>query len=324
METGANKTDIRETRIAVIGVGGVGGYLSGMLLRTFPHVTLVARGRRKEALEQNGLVLHSQFSGESVGRPERIVEDTALLAAQDLIFVCVKNYSLDEVLPALERITAPETVIVPVMNGVDAADRIRAGIRGGQVIDTVIYTVSYTRDDYSVVQEGDFTSIRFGRKDKEAVPAQKLAEDPALFLTEQVFSEAGIDHKYSEKIEVDIWRKYILNCAFNVETAAYQKSIGELRSDPKGAEEYAALVREAALVARAKGIPITDRHEQMIIDRFQEYQEEATSSLQRDIRDGKRAETDTFSGFLIREARKNGIEVPVSEKMFSILCPAKE
>ena len=300
-----------DMRIAVIGVGGVGGYLSGMLLRAFANVTLVVRNKRYEAFRRNGLVLHSEYSGDSIGHPAGLVTDTSLLGEQDVIFLCVKNYSLDEVLPSLARICTEDTILVPVMNGVDAADRIRSTVKNGHIVESAIYTISYTREDYSIVQEGNYTNLRIGTRD--------LLESEYAGSVSEIFNASGIEHKISGDIRLDIWRKYILNCAFNVETAAYQLSIGRLREDPLKADEYEALVREAGAVARAKGIPVTDAHLKQIIDKFPEYDYEATSSLQRDIRDGKRAETDTFSGYLIREADSLGIQVPVSKKMAELL-----
>lgn len=316
MKIQKSETIDKNLRIAVIGVGGVGGYLSGMLLRAFSNVTLVARGGRYEAIQKNGLVLHSEYSGESIGHPAALVQDASMLEEQDVILICVKNYSLDEILPALAKVSTENTILVPVMNGVDAAQRIRAAVKNGRIVESVIYTVSYAKEDYSIVQEGTFTSLRIGAS---GAACEDTGTDAAVQLISDMFTEAGIEHKISEDVRLDIWRKYILNCAFNVETAAYQLSIGGLRTDPKYAQEYVMLVREAAAVARAKGIPVTEDHEQMIIRRFDEYADDATSSLQRDIRDGKRAETDTFSGYLIREAEALGIDVPVSRKMSTLL-----
>ena len=122
---------------------------------------------------------------------------------------------------------------------------------------------------------------------------------------------------------MEIWRKYILNCAYNVATAYYDNTIGELRSDPRKAAEYEALVNEAWQVALAKGVAVTQEHVDAIIHRFyKELAGNATSSLQRDIRAGRTAETETFSGYIVHEGKKLGLDLPVSSKMYDGLKKA--
>ncbi len=129
--------DIRDKKIAVIGAGGVGGYLAGMLIQVFPHVTLVARNEKGISIKERGLILHSEYKGEKTGMPENVVPAVSLLGPQDHIFICVKNYSLEEVCRDMDGAVTDDTVIVPVMNGVDAGDRVRRslGLRGADIRD---------------------------------------------------------------------------------------------------------------------------------------------------------------------------------------------
>ena len=339
---------LREKKIAVIGVGGVGGYLAGMLLQKFPHVTLVARGERGRAITERGLVLYSEYKGEKTGRPEHVVDAVRFLEPQDYIFICVKNYSLEEVCRDLAGSGAvtDETVIIPVMNGVDAGDRVRELLRLGEsgiaasrpddagtdaafrsddaetgaaltlprkavVVDSLIYIVSFARPDYSIEQQGQFANLRIGIRNADTRQQEKVAE------VSGILSEADIDHETAADIRCEIWKKYILNCAYNVETAYYDDTIGQLRGDPAKAQQYEQLVREACAVARAEGIGIPEDHADAVIRKFyNDYGDDATSSLQRDVRAGRRSELETFSGYLVREARRLEVSVPVSEKMY--------
>lgn len=303
---------LREKKIAVVGVGGVGGYLAGMLIKTYPHVTLVARGGRREAIRKNGLVLHSDFHGEMVGRPERVAECAGELEPQDYIFLCVKNYSLEQACAELKNAVAEHTVIVPVMNGADPGERVREWVGKGTVVDSLIYIVAFANADYSVTQQGDFASLRIGIKNANEKEAGKITE------VSEILRGADIDHNVSQDIEREIWRKYILNCAYNVETAFYDNTIGELRDDPVKAKEYEKLVDEAYQVAVKKGVHVTEEHRAAIIRRFyKELAANATSSLQRDVRAGRPTEIETFGGYLVREAKRLGTEAPVSERMYA-------
>ena len=114
-----------DKKIAVIGIGGVGGYVAGMLAKAYPHVTMVARGARGESIRENGLVLHSDYKGEIVAKPERVVP-VREMGQQDYIFICVKNYSLEDVCENIRDMVTDDTVIIPVMNGVDPAEKIRS------------------------------------------------------------------------------------------------------------------------------------------------------------------------------------------------------
>ena len=85
-----------DKKITVLGLGGVGGYVGALLADTYPHVTFIARGERGKSIREKGLVLHSDYRGERTVRPERVVETAESLETQDYIFICVKNYSLEE------------------------------------------------------------------------------------------------------------------------------------------------------------------------------------------------------------------------------------
>lgn len=305
--------NIADKRIAVVGIGGVGGYLAGMLGQVCPHLTLAARGARKESLEKEGIILHSEYKGELRAVPEQVVE-TGELPEQDIIFICVKNYSLEEVCRELGQAVSDRTILIPVMNGVNPGERVRDLLGKGTVVDALIYIVAFANEDFSITQQGDFARLCIGIKNADALQQKKVEEAAALLTA------AGIDFEVAEDIEVEIWRKYILNCAYNVVTAYYDNDIGQLRKEERKAKEYEALVREAEQVALAKGVAIKKEHTDAIIDRFYHgYADNATSSLQRDIRAGRRSEADVFSGYIVREAEKYGISVPVSSRMYEKL-----
>ena len=135
------------------------------------------------------------------------------MGEQDVIFVCVKNYSLEQVCEGIKDSVTENTIIVPVMNGVDPGERIRRILDKGTVVDSLIYIVSFIGEDGSVIQQGDFASLRIGIQN----PDEKGRK--AVQAVSEILSLADIDHKVSSDIQAEIWKKYILNCAYNVETA---------------------------------------------------------------------------------------------------------
>ena len=167
--------DILIRRIAVVGAGGVGGYLASLLGQVCPHLTLAARGPRRDAILNDGLVLHSWEKGEVKTRPERVVP-VSEMGEQDYIFICVKNYSLEEVCEEMKDAVTDDTVSVPVMNGVDPGDRIRAMIGKGTVVDSLIYIVAFANDDYSITHQGDRADIRIGIKGADREQSRRVGE----------------------------------------------------------------------------------------------------------------------------------------------------
>lgn len=300
-----------DKKIAVIGIGGVGGYVAGMLAKAYPHVTMVARGARGESIRENGLVLHSDYKGEIVAKPERVAS-VREMGQQDYIFICVKNYSLEDVCENIRDMVTDDTVIIPVMNGVDPGEKIRSLIGRGTVVDSLIYTVAFANADFSISQQDTFTWLCIGIKNADQGQQEKVAQ------VAEILKGADIDYKDDGDIEVEIWRKYILNCAFNVMTAFYDNIIGELRRDPVKAQQYETLVWEAASVGRAKGVALTDEHIQEVIHKFRHvHADNATSSLQRDFQICKKqTELETFSGYIVQEAKRLGVSIPLSEEMY--------
>ena len=166
---------LTDKKIAVVGAGGVGGYMAGMLGRACTHMSVAARGERQAALREHGIVLHSDHNGEIVSRPERIVT-IAELGEQDYIFVCVKNYSLESVCKDLQPAVGRDTVIVPVMNGADTGERIRQFIGKGIVVDSLIYIVTFANEDFSITQQGDFANLRIGIQNADDAQKRKIDE----------------------------------------------------------------------------------------------------------------------------------------------------
>ena len=172
--------------------------------------------------------------------------------------------------------------------------------------------MAFANEDFSISQQDTYTWLCIGIKNADEKQREKVAE------VAKILKGADIDYKDEGDIEVEIWRKYILNCAFNVMTAFYDNTIGELRSDQVKAQQYETLVWEAASVGRARSVALTDEHINEVIHKFRHvHADNATSSLQRDYRICKKqTELETFSGYIVKEAKRLGVEIPLSEKMY--------
>lgn len=295
-------------KIMIVGVGGVGGVLAGNLIKKYgAQVSLIARGARKQALRQNGLTLHSDLYGEFTVQPACVEEDPALCGEQDLILVCVKNGGLEKVCSQIAPIVGAHTAVMAVMNGVSAGQELAQRLGKGVLVDSVIYTVSSAGADYSITQKGGYTYLNIGSHTPSAEGQAAANEIAALF------NAAGIDCKVSENVQAAIWKKYVLNCAFNVATARWGYTIGQLAADPVKRAECRALMAEAAAVAAKMGVQLpenlVDKH---MVTMMENTTPNSDSSLSRDFDAGKTGEMEVFSGYIVRKAAELGVPAPVS------------
>ena len=295
-------------KIMIVGVGGVGGVLAANLIKKYgAQVSLIARGARKQALRQNGLTLHSDLYGEFTVQPACIEEDPALCGEQDLILVCVKNGGLEKVCSQIAPIVGTHTAVMAVMNGVSAGQELAQRLGKGILVDSVIYTVSSAGADYSITQKGGYTYLNIGSHTPSA-EGQAAANAIAA-----LFNAAGIDCKVSENVQAAIWKKYVLNCAFNVATARWGYTIGQLAADPVKRAECRALMDEAAAVAAKMGVQLpenlVDKH---MVTMMENTTPNSDSSLSRDFDAGKTGEMEVFSGYIVRKAAELGVPAPVS------------
>ena len=296
-------------KIMIVGIGGVGGYIAGMVGQKYKNLTLIARGKRGEALREHGVVLHSDFHGEKIVK-DGVIRECAreVEEIQDLIFLCVKTYALEDVCQTLGSCVDDHTIIVPVMNGADTAQRVREYLGKGLVVDAVIYTTAAANEDYSITQLGQYTRILLGAVREEEHKAAKVSAG--------VLGEAGIEYDIPSDVRHAVWEKYIFNCAYNVITAYYLGNVEEIRAYEDRRAEFHMLLKEALQVAKADGVHIRQHYMEEEYQRFMRLSKGSTSSLKRDVEAGRPSELETFGGYLLERARNLGVAVPLSEQFY--------
>lgn len=302
-------------KIMVSGIGGVGGYIAGALINRYGDaVTLIARGSRKASIEEKGLVIHSDKLGEKILRAN-VTDKPSDAGIQDIIFVCVKNYSLEDALNALKPCVSEETVIVPVLNGVDHGETAKKILGKGQVVDSLIYIVAGYNQDYSIFQNGQYTCVNIAALPEKA----SMAVDTLLNGAE------GIECVRCEDIDKALWDKYVFNCAYNILTAYYNCNTGELREEPIRVAEFEKLMQEAWTVGKAKEVALEEELIGREMYRFlRGLKGDATSSLKHDMEARNKTELETFSGYLVREADNLGLEIPLTRHYYEKLKKRQE
>ncbi len=294
-------------KIAVFGLGGVGGALGGALAKVFPEdITFIARGERKKYIEEHGLTVEGDFLGSFTARPALVTDRPEEAGVQDAVIISVKNPALAKTAEGIAPMVGKDTLLIAVMNGIEAGEVLRKVYPENPTTQASIYIIAQKGPDFSVIQKGRFTDITFagfGGNSKAA----KLAE---------MFGRAGITAHLAEDMEKIVWEKYIFNCAYNTMTAALGVKAESLKQEP-ALSDFAAIIREGVAAAAAKGIVFEGMEEQSV-NRLLHTKGSSDSSLSRDVDNGEEGELEMFSGDLVRLAEAAGVKTPVLAKYYEL------
>lgn len=306
-------------KLAVIGMGGIGGYLGGLLAKAGEDVAYIARGETLERIRTKGLQVHSELHGSFNVQPRIVTQDAEAIGIVDAVFVCVKGYSIESAYKSIAPVVRQNTLVIPLLNGVGISATLKKLLGKGIVLDGCMYITSEAIAVGIISQKDKYNKIVIGGKNLDAATLKQIEQLAAIV------ERSGVQCIVSNDAEADIWAKYNFNCAFSVVTALYGINAGELRADPKKVEMLQALSQEAAQVAKALGISQPEDIVERSMKIMWVMKDEGTSSLKRDIQAGATSEIELFSGEICRLAATCGIEVPVSCRAYEELkCKIQE
>jgi 2-dehydropantoate 2-reductase len=298
-------------RFIVIGAGGVGGCFGAELARAGHDVTMFARGAHLEAIRKNGLTVRVP-DGEWIAQVGAI-NDLASVPEADVAIVAVKSYSLADVTPAVRAAAARGATVVPLLNGVTAADDLIAGGVPRENVLGGIARISAARVAPGVVERrSGFQSIVVG----ELVGAIS----PRVTAIADAFRGAGIEARTSDAMQVELWQKFVFITAMAAVCGLSRSSIGPVREAPGGRKLVQRAVAEVIAVGRARGVALPDdeasRTSAYIIDTLPGAMK---PSFLLDLEAGGDTELDTLSGTVARLATEYGIDCPVHETATAVL-----
>jgi 2-dehydropantoate 2-reductase len=284
-------------QVAVIGAGAVGCYYGGLLLRAGHDVTFIGRPPHVDAINTHGLLLDTKtFKGHL---PAKAATDTTALAPPDLVLVCVKSADTEHAGRSLAGHLRPETAVLSLQNGVDNAPRL-AAVTGHAVTPVVVYVGSEMAGAGHIRHHGGGDLA--------------IGASPASEALAQTLRAAGIGVTISDDIEVTLWSKLIINCAFNALSAVAGISYGPMLEVEGTRDVVASAVREAIAVARACGVSIPDDIVAHIM-KIPANMPNQTSSTAQDLARGKPSEIDFLNGYVVRKGAELGIPTPTNQAL---------
>ena len=297
-------------KFAIIGVGGVGGFFGGLLARAGNNVTFVARGEQFDALRKQGLTVNTVEGNFTIERVN-VVDTVAQLRSPDVVLITTKTYDLDGVADQLAEVIEPETIVIPVQNGIDNDLRLKARLPDARVHPGLAYIISTRTAPGLVEQTAGPRTIFFG--DRRKVPNAQLQK------LEELMRKAGILATCSPDIELELWTKFLWITTFGGTTAVCRSAIGPIVNDPEAFEWYVRCLDEGIAVAQAHGVPIDDEARAKIIEKSEHYRHTGThakSSLLVDLEHKRPTEIESLNGALRRLARKVNVPTPINESIY--------
>jgi 2-dehydropantoate 2-reductase len=304
---------LRETTVAVVGAGAVGGLLGALLARAGVPVSALARGATAAALRAHGFRL--DMNGERLSGAARVGEDAHALGPHDVVVIAVKAQSLPALAPSLAPLLGPETVVLTAMNGVpwwffhglpdapqlrleavDPGGAIAAAIPGGRVIGGVVH-LSCAAPEPGVARHNFGKRIIIGEPDGSASP--RVAAVAALL------GAAGLDAPVSRRIQTDVWYKLWGNMTMNPVSALTGATSDRILDDPLVNAFCLAAMREAAAIGARIGCPITQSGEER--NKITRELGAMRTSMLQDLEAGKPLELDA----LVSVVREIGLAVAV-------------
>ncbi|KAA6325420.1 2-dehydropantoate 2-reductase [termite gut metagenome] len=292
----------------IIGTGGVGGSIAAFLSLAGKDVTCIARGGHLEAIQANGLKLKSGLKGECVV-PLKACTAESYSDKADVIFVCVKGYSLDSVTELIARAAQKDTLVIPILNVFGVGPKLQRCIPAVTVLDGCIYIVGFISDLGEITQMGTIFRLIFGAHQGTDV-APELLE-----LVQKDLQESGIKAFISTDIRRDTFAKWSYISAMACTGAYYNVTMGELQKEGAIRDTFIGLSQESAALGAKLGITFKMdllTHNLKIIDSLDP---ESTASMQKDLARKHKSEIQDLLFDMIALAEEAGLSVPVYRKV---------
>lgn len=295
----------------IAGTGGVGGSIAAFLSLSGKEVTCIARGEHLAAIRGNGLQLHSDLKGEHTLKiPAYTAEEYTTLASAstdyqaDVIFVCVKGYSVDSITELIKRASHERTVVIPILNVYGTGPRIQRLVPGVTVLDGCIYIVGFVSGRGEITQMGKIFRLVYGAHRNTIVSRETLE------TVQRDLQESGIKAEISDDIKRDTFVKWSFISAMAVTGAYYDVPMGEVQKPGEVRDTFIGLSQESAALGRKLGIEFKEDivgYNLKVIDKLAP---ESTASMQKDMAKGHQSEIQGLLFDMIAAAEEQGVEVP--------------
>ena len=300
-----------KTKIAIVGLGGVGGYFGGMLAKYYANnpeveICFVARGEHLKKIKENGLKLITEKGTFNIF-PKLATDNVTEIGTVDYIIMTPKSYDLDSSVAQIKPLIGADTVILPLLNGIDNSERIRVILPETEVWDGCCYIVAKINKPGVVENSGDIHRLLFGNQNK-------ISE--RLLAFEKLLKTAGLETHFYENILSEIWKKFFFISTSASLTSYFDVSYNELITDKSRRQTLVELSNELIQIAEKEGVMIETSEIDKLIHQFENLPSGTTTSMHRDFIAKKNTEVHSLTGIVVKLGKKHKIPTPTYEKVY--------
>ena len=299
-------------KYVVIGAGGTGGAIGGFLAKAGKDVTLIARGAHLQQMLAEGL--HFETVDGEFTVPVCACTMDEYQGTPDIIFVCVKGYSLEETVPFIEKIAEPDTIVIPILNIYGTGGKLQEKLPHIPVTDGCIYIAAEIKEPGTILMSGKIFRVVYGlRKGTSDDIREKVT--PALEAVKVDLADAGITPLFSENIERDALQKFSFVSPMAAIGASSDLPAGAVQVPGELQDTFVAMVQEIKALSDAMDASLPDNIVEINMNIMNGLAPTATASMHRDIRAGKQSELDGLVFEVVRMGAKYGVAVPTYERI---------
>ena len=290
----------------VIGAGGTGGSIGAYMTEAGKDVTLIARGEHLRQMQEHGLRMETTKKGNYTVQPVKATDMEHYDEQPDVIFVCVKGYSLEDTIPFIKRVAKDDTIVIPILNIYGTGSRMQEKLPGLLVTDGCIYIAGEITEPGVILLRGDIFRIVYGVRDPQELR-------PELFEVAKDLKDSGIEGVLSDNIRRDALQKFAYVSPMAACGLYYHVSAGEVQKTGDARDTFVKLMREIDALATAMEVPFLVDIVTTNLQILDTLNPEASTSMQRDVYAGKASEIDGLIYEVVRMGQRYGVPTPTYE-----------
>lgn len=306
-------------KYAIIGAGGTGGILGFYMTKADRDVTLIARGRHLAAMQEKGLAVEKMWDGTTEIIPVKAMDMEHYDEQPDVVLVCVKGYSLEDTIPFIQRVAKPSTIVIPVLNIYGTGAKMQEQLPKLLVTDGCIYVSANIKEPGVLIQHGRILRVVYGVRNMSSQKVNiKRAHEEMLDALKDIkkdFDDSGIDGVRSENIQRDALEKFSYVSPIGAAGLYYHATAADFQREGKQREAFKTMIREIAALAEAMGVPFERDMVEVNLKILSSLAPEATTSMQRDVMEGKDSEIDGLVYEVVRMGERYHVPVPMYAKV---------
>ena len=297
-------------KIAVLGAGGIGGFMGGALARSGEDVSVIARGSHLQIIRDRGLTVESVSLGNFQSRV-KATDRSSDVGAVDLVLFCVKAYDTETALGNIGPLIGRDTAVLSFQNGVDNEDKIADAIGKSHVLAGAISVESYIAEPGLIKQTAGPMMMAMGEMSGEITDRAKRINSALV--------NAGLKCELSSRIQEVLWAKFMFICATGGVCSVVRMPIGDVLGFERTREMYVSVLKEIEAVAKAKGINLAADIVPRTLASADKFNKSTKPSLLRDLERCKRLEIDALNGAVSGFGRQYSVPTPVDDFIYASL-----